>query len=178
LAWNADVFAEKGSAMPSQVLVGRTRDGVVVRLIGRGTMNESSAFRAVVERSLETGIVVFDATRCEYLDSTFLGCLIGCKKSCEQFPNRRFLIAASPATRTRLFCTSSLDQYFDFIDTCPETIGESIAMDVRKLEPAELGQHVMRCHETLADMGGREAAAFKAVADRIASELANHQPKY
>ncbi len=162
--------------MTSELLIGRFSNGIVVRVIGRGTMRESPAFRAAAELGLKAGAVVFDATRCEYLDSTFLGCLIGLKKACENTPQRRFLIAASPATRIKLFCTSSLDRYFDFIDTCPEVLAPCAAMDVGNLVPDELGRHVMRCHERLAEMGGRESATFQAVADRLAKELGTQAP--
>jgi anti-anti-sigma regulatory factor len=157
--------------MASEFLIGRFDNGFVVRVVGRGTMQESPGFRAAVSRALELGVVVFDATRCEYLDSTFLGCLIGLKKSCEQFPERRFLIAAESAIRIKLFCASSLDKYFDFVEVCPETEGQPMTIDVESPERVELGRHMMRCHATLAEMGGREAPAFKAIADRLAKEL-------
>ena len=157
--------------MPCEFLIGRGSDRLVVRLVGRGTMQESPAFRAAVEPGPHTGVVVFDATRCEYLDSTFLGCLVGVKKACEQFPECRFVIAATAATRVKLFSSSSLDRYFEFVDECPEVDGQFVAIDVQKLEPEDLGRHVMRCHERLATMGGRDSAAFKAIADQLAKEL-------
>jgi hypothetical protein len=173
--------------MPSKFLIGRLTDGLLVRIVGQATMQESPAFRAAVEPSLDMGIVVFDATQCDYLDSTFLGCLIGIKKTCEFYPPlspqlspplspqlsppRRFVIAACNATRVKLFSTSSLDRYFDFVDPCPEPLGQFVAIDIEKVAPKELGQHVMRCHQRLVDMGGPHAMEFKAVADQLAKEL-------
>lgn len=157
--------------MPSVFLIGRFSDGLVVRIVGRATMQESPAFRTAVESSLDAGVVVFDATRCDYVDSTFLGCLVGIMKACELSSHRRFVIAACNATRIRLFSTSSLDRYFDFVDACPEPLDHCVAIDIEKVEPEEMGRHVMRCHERLAGMGGRHATAFKAVADRLAKEL-------
>ncbi len=159
--------------MPCEFLIGPVSNGTVVRLVGRGTMCESPAFRAAVESALETGTVVFDASCCDYLDSTFLGCLIGLKKACEHLPDRRFLIAASSATRIKLFCTSSLHKYFDFVDTCPEILDQCATIDVEQYERDELGRHIMHCHERLAEMGGHESGAFKAIADRLAKELGN-----
>ncbi len=157
--------------MSCELLIGSSSDGTVLSLVGRGTMCESPAFREVAEPLLDKGVVVFDASRCEYLDSTFLGCLIGVKKACEPFPERRFLIAASADTRLKLFCTSSLHRYFDFIDECPEVVGGCTKVDLEKPEQRELGHHVMRCHKRLAEMGGRESGAFQAIADQLANEL-------
>jgi anti-anti-sigma regulatory factor len=157
--------------MACELLVGPISDGTVVCLVGRGTMCESPGFREVAERLLEKGVLVFDASRCEYLDSTFLGCLIGLKKTCERSANCRFLIAASAATRIKLFCTSSLHRYFDFVDRSPELTGPWATIDVENPKRDELGQHIMCCHERLAELGGREAPAFRAIADRLAKEL-------
>jgi len=154
----------------SELLVGHFAKGIILRIVGRGTMQESPAIRAVIEQS-PAAVIVFDATECDYVDSTFLGCLIWTKKACEAPPSRQFQIAASAATRIRLFTTSSIGRYFDFIDACPEPLAAPVRIDVEKLDPAVLGRHVMRCHELLADLGGDKAEAFRRVADRLAAEL-------
>lgn len=157
--------------MASEFQIGRFSDGLIVRIVGHGRMQESLAFRAAVEPSLDVGMVIFDATECDYVDSTFLGALIMMKKASERSAERRFVIAASQTTRVKLFSTSSLDGYFDFIEAPPEPLDKFLSIDVSKVEPAQLGHHVMRCHKLLADLGGQQAEAFKAIADRLAKEL-------
>jgi anti-anti-sigma regulatory factor len=157
--------------MQSEFLIGRVPGGLVVRIVGHGTMQESLAFRAAVERSLDADLVVFDATCCDYVDSTFLGCLIWAKKACEQTRACRFVIAALAPTRVKLFSMSSLHGYFDFIDASPEPLEKLVTVDIDKLDPTTLGRHVMRCHQLLAAMGGTRAGAFKAVAEQLAKEL-------
>jgi anti-anti-sigma regulatory factor len=160
--------------MPSELLAGRVSNGFVIRVVGRGTMQESPAFRAAAESNIDSGVIIFDALQCDYLDSTFLGCLIGIKKACEQSPTRCFVIRASNATRVKLFSTSSLDKYFDFIDTCPEPLDELEPMDIDALDPITLGRHSMRCHQHLAERGGPQAAAFRSVADCLSKEIGKH----
>lgn len=157
--------------MPCEFLIGHACDGVVVRLVGRGTMNESSAFHAAVEPNLSAGVVVFDATHCDYLDSTFLGCLVGIKKASASIPDSRFVIVAPPAIRAILFSSTSLDHYFDFVDDSPQLCDEFTPIAVPALEADDLGNHVMHCHKRLAAMGGNDAPAFQAVVDRLAAEL-------
>ena len=79
----------------------------------------------------------------------------------------------SAAARIKLFCTSSLDRYFDFVDECPKILDRCASIDVGRIERDEFGRHVLRCHEELAEMGGREAPAFRAIAERLAKELGN-----
>lgn len=157
--------------MPTEFLIGCFAKGLVIRIAGRGTMQESLAFRAAVEHSPAAAVVVFDAMQCDYVDSTFLGCLIWMKKACEGSPKRQFVIAASKATRIKLFSTTTLGGYFDFVDDCPEPVEKFVTIDVEEFTSEELGRHVMRCHALLADTGGDKASAFKAVADRLAKEL-------
>ncbi len=157
--------------MSSELLIGHTREGVVIRLVGRGTIDESLALRTAAERFLAVSGVILDATHCDYMDSTFLGCLVGIKKLADPIAERRFVIAVPAATRAQIFATSSLDRYFDFVDACPSIIGQWSTVVVNKLERAELGRHVMHCHEHLADRGGAQAAAFKSIADQLAKEL-------
>lgn len=157
--------------MPSTLQMGYSSDGIIVRVVGQGTMVESPAFRAVAEASLDSGVVIFDAARCDYLDSTFLGCLVGIQKSCEQSRDRRFVIAASSSTRIKLFSTTSLDQYFEFVESVSGPVKSLETIRVDKLDPKELGRHVMQCHRRLAGHSCRDAPEFKAVADRLAEEL-------
>jgi anti-anti-sigma regulatory factor len=163
-------------AIPTEMLVGRIANGMVIRVVGRGTMHESYAFRAVVESNLENGGVVFDATQCEYLDSTFLGCLISIRKACEQSANGEFIIAASASTRIKLFSTSCLDQYFDFVDACPEPIHALALIDVEALDRETLGRHVMGCHERLAERGGEKRPYSAQLPTSCAKSSATRQP--
>ena len=156
--------------METQMYVGQIDEGCVLRLVGRGTMQESVAFRSAIESNLDC-LIVFDASECTYLDSTFLGCLIGIQKCAEKSSQGRFVIAASESMRMQLFTTSSLDKYFDFIDTCPALIGPMEKVPVDHLDAVALGRHIAHCHQRLADRGGPEASAFRSIADRLSREL-------
>lgn len=168
--------------MNSELLMGyadgsKGPDGFVIRVVGHGTMRISHAFKACAESALSSAPLVFDATDCDYLDSTFLGCLIGVQKVADQastadfIPGRRFVIAADPQKRIRLFSTSALDQYFEFIDLCPPLLGECEPIDTDQIDTMALARHVLNCHERLADRGGHDAVAFQRVVDRLSSEL-------
>jgi anti-anti-sigma regulatory factor len=163
--------------MQTELLVGRTSQGTVIRVVGRGTMHESPAFRKIAEANLKCGTVTFDAAECEYLDSTFLGCLIGLQKKSEQSSHGHFAIAASHETQLKLFSLSSLYKYFDFVDPELGEIKNLQRVDVDKLDATSLGRHIMQCHDTLADRGGSEAPAFRAIAERLAQELGDAPPE-
>lgn len=157
--------------MQTRLLIGGIDGGSVVRVVGRGTMQESTSFRDAVLPHLDQGPVVFDASECDYLDSTFLGCLVGLQKAAEQSPSGRFVIAANESKRIQLFTTSALDKYFQFLDACPDPTTELAPVEIDALDKTNMGRHVAGCHERLAERGGPDAPAFKAVADRLSKEL-------
>lgn len=157
--------------MKTELLMGCLSDGLIVRIVGHGTMQNSAAFREIAKANLNRGLIVFDATECDYLDSTFLGTLVGVQKLCEQAPKSRFLIAATESKRIKLFSLSALNQYFEFVDEPPTPVGELEPLDVEQLDPQELGRHVMLCHRRLAERGGEQAEAFRGIADRLREEL-------
>lgn len=160
--------------MDSQMLMGQLPDGVVIRVEGRGTMQSSPAFRTAAEIALRAGHVVCDMTDCEYLDSTFLGCLIGVQKAAEKNRRAKFVIAADTHERIKLFSTSSLDRYFDFVDDYDEPVSEWMTIEGDRLDAEALSRHVLECHERLADRGGKDGEAFRRVVDKLSVELDEH----
>ncbi len=157
----------------SRLELARSTDGHVVRIIGRGTYRDSPAFATFVNRCLSTGegTVVVDLHGCEYLDSTFLGSLIGFHKRFSEVDPARFLIWADDDTRLRLLATSLLDRVLRFAERCPELQGDPITIDPQHLETRELGLHLLQCHRSLAELGGNDAEKFRSIAERLANEL-------
>ncbi|WP_425395933.1 STAS domain-containing protein [Aeoliella sp.] len=150
--------------------VARAADQVVIRIIGRATMQESPALRKAAEMALDAYHLVWDMSQCEYLDSTMLGCLIGVRKLAERL-KRQMLIVADDSRQVKLFTTSSLDKYFDFIDECPEVTTDWLDIEPEGIDTDALSRHVLVCHERLADRGGADGEAFRRVVDRLSTEI-------
>ncbi len=152
--------------------VSRFDQGFLISITGHGTMRQSAAFREFVVQCFQSqqATVVVDFAACEYLDSTFLGCLIGLHKDALRH-GRKFLIGADQAQRTRLFATSVLDQLFEFVDQAPAATCEFVPLSTPPLDARELGLHVMQSHQRLAELGGKDAVVFQSIADRLSKEL-------
>jgi anti-anti-sigma factor len=158
--------------------IGRTDDGYVIRVDGRGTARESPTFQQLVDDSLQEGeaAVTVDLSRCTYLDSTFLGCLVTLnqhfsKRQSSDKTDASFAIVAPPETRKLLFKTSHLEKVLPFVDTGPELIGEAVAIDLAETGRDEFGRHVASVHRALAALGGDQAEAFAQIAEQIEQEL-------
>ena len=150
----------------------RTADGFLIRIQGRGTLKASPALEQFVRTSLGSDHrIVVDLSRCEYLDSTFLGCLLKLRLHLQG--SGQFVLMTAAGGRANLFGCSRIDDLFDFTDELPDTIGSDIDLEIEALEADELARHIMHCHRVLGDSGTRDAADFRSVADRIQVELDN-----
>ncbi len=148
-----------------------TQNGYVFRIDGRGTMHESASVRDFISGAIEDGVdVVLDLSACEYLDSTFLGCLVLLHQRSKSHKGT-FSVFADESARNRLLASVQLHRYLDFTEESPECLGEPVSLHVSKLDRAEFGQHLLATHRKLAELGGPSAETFKKVADEIAREL-------
>lgn len=160
--------------MVDQWLLGRAGTDTVIRIVGRATLRESPALRSAAEVALDAGPLVWDLAECEYLDSTMLGCLIGVRKLAEQ-RGRRMDIAANPLQQVKLFSTSALHKYFEFLDQSPKVEGNWLSIEPDQLNTEDLSRHVLVCHERLAERGGEEGEVFRRVCDRLSTEIEQHE---
>ena len=68
--------------------------------------------------------VTLDLSPCEYLDSTFLGCLLTLHKRSVEVADTRFLVVADEGTRQRLLNPTRLDAVLQFAADHPNVILE------------------------------------------------------
>ncbi len=149
-------------------------DGCMIVVEGRGTMKLSQAVQDIARRTLEQTLgakVVVDLTDCTYLDSTFIGCLLMLFRRFGRDTPLRFHLAATAPVRERLLALIKLDQIIPTLDAPPPAIGESVEVETADHNPRELAEHVMTCHQRLAQIPGPMAAAFAHIADQMRKEL-------
>jgi len=162
-------------AYGSMLRVGRTASGFLVRVEGRGTVSESPALEEFAVQSIDgpsgPSTVVVDLSLCDYLDSTFLGCLVNLHRKYNRASPHRFQVAASNDQRQKLLAPTHLIQVLDLTEVCPELISDVLEVSRPSLPGEDLGRHVMECHARLAELGGSRAAAFRSIADQLAREL-------
>src|SRR6516165_4500505 len=92
--------------------IGRTVSGYMLRVEGRGTLQESPAIHDFAARILdqgpEAGTFVIDLAACDYLDSTFLGCLVMLHRRYNHPVPHRFRVAASAEKCQKLLAPTRL----------------------------------------------------------------------
>ena len=160
-------------SIPSAVKVARTPTGHCVRVEGRGTMRESPAAAEFAARTLQVpqASVVIDLSACDYLDSTFLGCLVELQKRAGRLTPPRFVVSAPPEKVKKLLAATKLDMVLTTTAEPPTATSDYLTLAGADPSSPEVMRHVMECHRRLAEIGGPQHAAFAAIADSIEKEL-------
>ena len=148
-----------------------TAEGYLFRIVGRGTMHESPTVRDFIGGAMEDGAVVtLDLSECDYLDSTFLGCLVMLQRRGDM-AERRFRVHAPDEPRQRLLKTSQIDRVLTFAETAPTPTGKAALLETTNLQRTEFCGHLLETHRALARLNGPAATMFQRIADQIARDL-------
>ena len=165
---------------PGILQVAKTLTGYCVRIEGRGTMRESRSAAEFVARSLDanpTPTIVVDLSACDYLDSTFLGCLVETQRRVGKAPvppgvsGPRFVVSAPAEKVKKLLAPTKLDVVLKTTAQPPPLAGEYVDLPAADPASPDVIRHVMECHRRLAELGGPQQTAFAAIADNIEREL-------
>ncbi len=152
------------------IQIGVTDEHLCVQIVGRGTLSSSPAFhqfcRSALEADREISLLV-NLAPCNYLDSTFLGCLVGLHKT---FPDR-MTVAAEPEVSARLLSCTHLDKILRVDSATPQYQGPWADLPTSGWEKVATGRHAAECHRRLIECGCPGADAFQRVVDHLEEEL-------
>jgi hypothetical protein len=156
---------------PASITIGRVESRYVVRVLGKGTWRESCCCQQLVAQCLDhsDATLVLDLSGCEYLDSTFLGCLVEMKRRFAKAEPPRVTFIADDARRGQLFGHSRVDTILNFAERLVPTPQQWTKVPVA--QSSDAARHIMECHKALAELGAPGHAAFAKIADRMAQEL-------
>ena len=121
----------------------RTAEGLLIRVEGLATMKQSPALRQFTDQSLDKNPahgILLDLAACDYLDSTFLGCIVGLHRRCgpphaSQTP-RLWVCADGPAPPAAR--PDAARPHFALPRVAPPVYGEWIAPPPPKKCPARI----------------------------------------
>ena len=166
------------AAFQGNVRVQQQQRSVTFRVEGRASMAQSLPMRRHAERLIATGtdLVRVDLRDCTHADSTFLGTLLGLKKTLDRQGGSLSLVMPSAA------CVKILDQ-MGLTEMLPaEAPGAEPAGEWAELpndgvgDPASFRQNVTQAHEELAKLPGPAAEQFKSVMRCIGQTARSDKP--
>jgi anti-sigma B factor antagonist len=155
------------------ISVGLVNNEVHVRVVGRGTFQNSQPLRRYALEVMERGVKEFvvDLGACDGMDSTFLGVLAGIGLRVTQNGRAGHIRVANINSRNlELLQTLGLDRLFTIKDApyerpadavlqrLPDTDVAQLDKPLSKRDTAEL---MLECHDNLARADQRNVAKFK-----------------
>jgi anti-sigma B factor antagonist/stage II sporulation protein AA (anti-sigma F factor antagonist) len=96
---------------------------VIVDNLCRSTINETIAFRKLVEEEINSGItkLVIDLSKCDFIDSTFFGVIVIALKMMNSKDHKLKLV--QPANLGEdIFTARNLTNFFDLYDTREDAV--------------------------------------------------------
>lgn len=181
----------------SKILVARSADLGFVKVVGRGSFQNSGCLKAFYQQLLKEGVsrFVVDLDACTYLDSTFLGILLGLGLKLRAAGNGLLHILNANSRNLELLRNLGLDQLINIqgggllagegpsnVRTNGGASGKPIQLNGVKEEHlkempcekptrAEAAPTILEAHEALMEFDPRNVPKFKDVVEFLREDL-------
>lgn len=166
------------TAQPT-ILAGCFDDTVWLRVIGKGTFQNSGGLKQFIKTMIGRGFrrFVVDLSRCELMDSTFMGTLAGAALNLRELsaPNGLIVTGANPRNAA-LLANLGLDQLFAVCKEDDPNAPRCPAEDDAE-KPASSGHatrgEMLEAHQALVEAAPENASRFRDVLELLAKESAD-----
>jgi len=164
----------------SKILVARSADLGFIKVVGRGSFQNSGCLKAFYQQLLKEGVhrFVVDLDACTYLDSTFLGILLGLGLKLKDAGNGLLHILNASPRNLELLKNLGLDRLINIdssrvkLNGVAQTPLEEMACPVPT--KAEAAPTILEAHEALMEFDPRNVPKFKDVVEFLREDLASN----
>ncbi len=181
----------------SKILVARSANLGFIKVVGRGSFQNSGCLKAFYQQLLKEGVhrFVVDLEACSYLDSTFLGILLGLGLKLKEGGNGLLHILNASPRNLELLKNLGLDRLIN-IDAAdagvaprsvtpasPGVNGSGLRDDAKAIEKTaeemacpvptrqEAAPTILEAHEALMEFDARNVPKFKDVVEFLREDL-------
>ena len=181
----------------SKILVARNADLGFIKVVGRGSFQNSSCLKAFYQQLLKEGVRRFyvDLDACTYLDSTFLGILLGLGLKLKEAGNGLLHILNANPRNLELLRNLGLDRLINIegadvpgsggnggrtggnvLGTRPSRLNGVTEEQMKEMPcpvptRAEAAPTILEAHETLMEFDPRNIPKFKDVVEFLREDL-------
>lgn len=161
----------------SKILVARNANLGFIKVVGRGSFQNSGCLKAFYQQLLKDGVnrFVVDLEACTYLDSTFLGILLGLGLKLKEVGNSSLHILNASPRNLELLKNLGLDRLIHIdngripLNGLPEKNLEEMACPVPTRQ--EAAPTILEAHEALMEFDPRNVPKFKDVVEFLREDL-------
>lgn len=161
----------------SKILVARNANLGFVKVVGRGSFQNSGCLKAFYLQLLKEGVnrFVVDLENCTYLDSTFLGILLGLGLKLKEAGNGLLHILNANPRNLELLKNLGLDRLIQ-IDNSRANLNGIAEKQLEEMPcpiptRAEAAPTILEAHENLMEFDPRNVPKFKDVVEFLREDL-------
>ncbi len=161
----------------SKILVARSANLGFVKVVGRGSFQNSGCLKTFYLQLLKDNVdkFVVDLDACTYLDSTFLGILLGLGLKLKAAGNGLLHILNASPRNVELLKNLGLDRLISIdakrIDLNGVADQQLQALECPTQTKAEAGPTILEAHEALMEFDPRNVPKFKDVVEFLREDL-------
>ena len=161
----------------SKILVARSATLGFIKVVGRGSFQNSGCLKAFYQQLLKEGVhrFVVDLDACTYLDSTFLGILLGLGLKLKEGGNGLLHILNASPRNLELLKNLGLDRLIniDAKEVPLNGIAEKPLEEMTCPAPSrqEAAPTILEAHEALMEFDPRNVPKFKDVVEFLREDL-------
>ena len=161
----------------SKILVARSADLGFIKVVGRGSFQNSSCLKAFYQQLLKDGVrrFVVDLDACTYLDSTFLGILLGLGLKLKDAGNGLLHILNANTRNLELLKNLGLARLI-IIDSSKVALNGVAEKPLEEMPcpvptRSEAAPTILEAHENLMEFDPRNVPKFKDVVEFLREDL-------
>jgi anti-anti-sigma regulatory factor len=170
----------------SKILVARSADLGFIKVVGRGSFQNSSCLKAFYQQLLKDGVrrFVVDLEACTYLDSTFLGILLGLGLKLREAGSGLLHILNANPRNLELLKNLGLDRLINIDGAASGNGAGARAVNLNGVKKenleempcpvptrAEAAPTILEAHENLMEFDPRNVPKFKDVVEFLREDL-------
>ena len=161
----------------SKILVARSADLGFVKVVGRGSFQNSGCLKAFYQQLLKDGVrrFIIDLDACTYLDSTFLGILLGLGLKLKDAGNGLLHILNASPRNLELLKNLGLDRLIN-IDASRVKLDGAVPSTLEEMPcpvptKSEAAPTILEAHEALMEFDPNNIPKFKDVVEFLREDL-------
>lgn len=165
---------------PDNVFIALAGDTVWVRIVGKGTFQNSHPIKHWAIENIEGGCqhIFIDLSECNSMDSTFMGIVTGLSIRMKGLGRDPVTLTNVSPHNIRLLETLGLNRYLNLKEKYD--IDNSLAWEKLPIEPLNkmaVTRHMLEAHEQLIETGGVAGEQFKNVHKLLKEDLKRQTKK-
>ncbi len=160
--------------------IGRRQKSVIFKVSGRGTLRNSPPLEKLALAALNEGKaeeIIVDLKDCLYMDSTFMGVLVGINAALLKRNGRRKLIIANANDRNKhLLDNLGLSRIMEMRNNAEKLETEWELIVNEPMEPRVMAKHILTAHDYLEKTDDQNQARFGEVKRLLLESLSQEKP--